>query len=166
MNQGVHLLNITANKIGKIHHCHPSEVHQQSGVVGIQARKSALTNEIFNYDFHQGSICVLKVPERENSTNLPLKTSLDIRLIMFPVYQLPLTPLLTYIWNTGCLRYSLRCQGKCHTYQIDLPIMKMEYKQSGKLMMVFNSCHHLTKLETRLMLEACDSKRTGQQLSK
>ena len=86
LNQGGHLLNIPANKIGEIHHSHPSEVHQRSDVVSIQARKSALTAEIFNYEFHQGSICVLKVPEREKSTNLPLKTSLDISFIMISVY--------------------------------------------------------------------------------
>ena len=161
MHYGGHLLNVPANKIGEVHHSHPSEVHQYFDVVSIQARKSALIAEIFNYEFHQGCICVLKVPEREKSTNRPLKNSLDVRLIMISVNKLPLIPLLTYIWNTGHLSNSLRCQGECHTCQSDLTIMKMEHKQSCQLMMVLDSLCHLTKLITRLVLKACDRKRRG-----
>jgi len=97
---------------------------------------------------------------------MPLKTSLDIRLIIIFVHQLSLILLLTHIRNSDCLSYSFRCQSGCHTYQIDLAIVKMEHKKSGKLMVLFDSFHHLTTLLTRLMLEACYSKRESQQLSK
>lgn len=93
---------------------------------------------------------------------MPLITSLDVRLIMFSINLLPIIPLLTNIWNSSCLRNSLRCQGECHTYQSDLTIMKMEHKQYGQLMMVLDSLYHLTELITRLVLKECDSKRIGQ----
>ena len=141
-------------------------MHQQSDVIGIQARKSALAAEIFNYEFHQGRICVLQIPERKNSIGMSLKTSLDVRLIMLSVKQLPFISLLTSIWNASCLRNSLGCQGECHTCQSDLTIMKMEHKKSSQLMVMPDSLYHLTKLVTRLILEACDSKRKIQQLGK
>ena len=56
MHYGGHLLNVPVNKIFEVHHSHPSEVHQQSDMVGIHARKLALTTEILDYEFHQGSI--------------------------------------------------------------------------------------------------------------
>lgn len=56
MHYGGHLLNVPENKVGEIHHSHPGEVHQQSDMIGIQARKPALTTKILNYEFHQGSM--------------------------------------------------------------------------------------------------------------
>ena len=95
-----------------------------------------------------------------------LKTSLDIRLIMISIHQLSLIPLPKHIQNAFCFSYNLRCQSECHTCQIYLAIVKMEHKKSGKLMVVFDSFHHLTKLIARLMFQACYSKRASQQLSK
>ena len=92
---------------------------------------------------------------------MSLKTILDVRLIILSLYQLRLIPLLTDIWNTSCLRNSLKCQGECHSCQSDLAIMKMEHKQSGQLMVVLDSLYHLTELITGLVLKARDSKRAG-----
>ena len=61
-----------------------------------------MIGEILDDEFHERSINVLQVFERENPADLTMISSLDVRLIMFSTHVLPLIPLLTYIRDACC----------------------------------------------------------------
>ena len=53
-----HLINATVEIIGYLKHSNPSEVHEETDMIGIESRKPSLTGEVFHDDFHHGDISV------------------------------------------------------------------------------------------------------------
>ena len=47
-----HFFNASVKVIGYVHHPHPSKVHKQSDVIGINVGESSFTCEIFHNDPH------------------------------------------------------------------------------------------------------------------
>jgi len=97
-----HPLYVPANEKWEVHHSHPSKVHEKLDVIGIKARKPPLTTRILHDQFHERSILISQKYEWENSRELPQTTSLNVRLIMMPIYLLLLMPLFSNIWYAYC----------------------------------------------------------------
>ena len=56
-----HLVNTHVEVVGRMKHLDPSEMHEQSNMVGVESRVPSLTGKLFNDDPHQGCIPVQQV---------------------------------------------------------------------------------------------------------
>jgi len=87
-------------------------MHQQSNVVGIQARKPTFTTKVFDDYLHKWSKLVLQEFEGEHSLQFSMVFRLDERLIILPVNILSFVPSFTYIWNACSLWNNSRWQSE------------------------------------------------------
>lgn len=97
-----HLLDILVYNVLEVHHPYSCQMHQQPYMICIYVGKPSFIGEIFDDEFHERSISVLQVFERENPIDLPIITNLNVRLIMLSTYILALIPLFTYIRDACC----------------------------------------------------------------
>lgn len=72
-------------------------MHEESDVIGVQHRESALTSEILHDDIHHGNILVFEKFERKKSLHLISVLGFDIRLIVVFIQVLGLIQPLPYI---------------------------------------------------------------------
>ena len=77
--------------------------------------KPPLIGKKLDDEFHEWSISILQVFEWKDPTDLPLITSLDVRLIILSAHMLPLIPLFTHIRDPCCYCNDFRCQGERDT---------------------------------------------------
>jgi len=98
-----HLINLSKQKVGKVQHLQPCQVHEEPDMVSIQPRKSTLKSEIFDDNPDQGDIIVLQKSEGEKSLHLTSVLRLNVRLIIMLIKVLSLIPFLTNIRNPGGL---------------------------------------------------------------
>ena len=101
-HEGVHPLYIPAYEKREVHHPHPSKVHEQADVIGIQSREPPLTAEALHDQSHEQSIVIFQVSEGKDSYELIQESGFDVRLTVLPFHLLLLMPLPPNIWYTCC----------------------------------------------------------------
>ena len=77
-----HPLYVTVHEVWNAHHTYPREMHQQTDMVRIEARESALTTEISNDQSHQWCILIPQKLEWKYPAQLPHISRSDIGLII------------------------------------------------------------------------------------
>ena len=77
-----HPLYVVIHEGWNVHHTYPREMHQQTDMVRIETRESALATEIPNDEFHQWCKLILQESERKNPAQVPHIPRFDVWLIV------------------------------------------------------------------------------------
>ena len=77
-----HPLYVAIHEVWNSHHTYPREMHQQTDMVRIEVRESALATEISNDEFHQWCKLILQKYEWKYPAQLPHKPRFDVWLIV------------------------------------------------------------------------------------
>ena len=149
-----HLINASVEIIRYMKHYDPSEVHEESYMIGIKSRKPSLTGEAFHDDFHHGDISVKEVGEGKNHLFVILIPWFKIWLITIMIQISLFEPSFPNIWDPSGNYYNINGHSEIDPGKSDLFVMKVRDEQSHQHRMVLDSLHFLTKFETSYMLKA------------